>query len=156
MRWFRQAITGTDNRTIDPSFLVVMFTVFGILPMVIVILCGLSGLDIWLNKHEAAVGALGGGIAAVIASVGALIASCAAILYQDRKPSAPATTTTESQSTVVKTVVPAAAPVVADTQSAQAMQDAGRGVEPLRPAIGPEDVGKSVAIVSKPKRRRKK
>lgn len=148
MIWFRQAITGADNRTVDPSFLVVMFTVFGILPMVIFILCALSALDIWLNNHEAAVGALGGGIAAVIAAVGALIASCAAILYQDRKPAVPATTTTESQSTVTKTTVPAPADLVA----------ASRGVEPLRPAIGPEDVGKSVAIVArkrKPTKRRR-
>lgn len=148
MKWLRQAITGSDNRTIDPSFLIVVFTVFGILPLVILILSSLSALDVWLNHHEAAVGALGGGIAAVIAAVGALIASCATILYQDRKPTT-TTTTATTESTTVKTVAAAPAPIPTD-----ALLAAGRGVEPMPAQISAKDVGKHTALVPKRKGKR--
>ena len=71
-----------------------MFAVFFVLPLVIVALVSLSAIDVYMNKHDANIGGLGGGIAAVIASVGAFIASCALILSQDRKPLPQQTTTT--------------------------------------------------------------
>lgn len=37
-----------------------------------------------------------------------------------------------------------------------ALVDAGRGVEPLSPKIKPADVGKTVALVSRPKRKKRK
>lgn len=86
---WRQAITGDDNKTLDPAFLPVMFAVFLILPAVITLLIALAAIDVVVNHHEANVGALGGGIAAVIAAVGAFIASCAVILRQDRTTTAP-------------------------------------------------------------------
>lgn len=95
---FRQAITGGDNTTIDQTWLVVMFAVFVVLPLVIISLVTLAALDVFLNHHEASVAGLGGGIAAVIAAVGAFVASCALILSQDRKPQPPQTTTVTTAS----------------------------------------------------------
>lgn len=89
---WRQAITGDDNKTLDPAFLPVMFAVFLVLPAVITLMIILAGIDVIVNKHEASIGALGGGIAAVIAAVGAFIASCAVILRQDRTTTSPGST----------------------------------------------------------------
>jgi len=92
--WWKQAITGDDNRTIDPSWLVVMYAVFFVLPLVILALIGVAMIDVFYNKHEASVGGLGGGIAAVIGAVAGFIVSCSVILKQDRAPQSPSTTTT--------------------------------------------------------------
>lgn len=101
--WWRQLITGPDNVQIEPSMLAAMFGVFILLPFVIILLCGLAYLDVVVNKHDAAVGALGGGVGAVIAAMGAYIVSLVLMLRQDRAPLPPGTTTSSSSSTTKTT-----------------------------------------------------
>lgn len=91
---FRGLITENDNRTISPTFSAVWFAVYVVLPMVILLLTALAFVDVVVNKHDANVGGLGGGIAAVIAAVGAFISGLALLLSQDKKPDPPVTTTT--------------------------------------------------------------
>lgn len=65
-----------------------------------------------------------------------------------------------SSVTTTTSTVQAAAPVVAPVPvSSEVLVAAGRGVEPLNPKIGLEDVGKNVALVStrkKPAKRKRK
>jgi hypothetical protein len=91
---FRGLITENDNRTISPTFSAVWFAVYVVLPMVILLLTALAFVDVVVNEHDANVGGLGGGIAAVIAAVGAFISGLALLLSQDKKPDPPITTTT--------------------------------------------------------------
>ena len=156
MRWFKQAVTGPDNKTFEGAYLalaaiiaLVILTIFSML-----ILAGVEiGLcDRKLQKECFNPAGLGGGIAAAIAAVGAFLGGVGAFIALDRKPSeAPTTTTTESQSTVVKTIAPAAANGVA--QVGTPIQDVGR-VEPMPAKIGLEDVGKK-PLLSGTKRKRK-
>lgn len=101
--WWKQAITDDTNRVIEPSFLCVIFAVFLVMPTVILILSGVAVLDVVMNKHEASIGGLGGGIAAVIASVGTFVGAMAIVLNQDRKPQNPGITTTTTSATSATT-----------------------------------------------------
>lgn len=83
--WIRGAITGADNETIDPTMLCVVFAVFVVLPLTIMALTALAGLDVWLNKTALNAAGLGGGIAAILVGVASMIGTCAALLMQDRK-----------------------------------------------------------------------
>lgn len=99
---FRGLVTESDNRTISPTFAAVWFAVYLVLPLVLALLIGLAYLDVLMNNHEANVGGLGGGIAAVLASVGAYVSGLALLLSQDKKPDPPAivqTTTTTTTAT---------------------------------------------------------
>jgi uncharacterized protein YqgC (DUF456 family) len=104
--WWHQAITGPDNHALEPSMLAAMVGVFVMLPLVILLLCGIAGIDVVLNKHEASVGALGAGIAAVLAAMGAYIASLVLMLRQDRVTSAIVSTTETSSTSKTKTTTP--------------------------------------------------
>lgn len=100
VNWWRGAITGPDNVTIDPTFLCVMYAVFIVLPLILISLIGISLVDVFVNGNDYSPVSLGGGIAAVIAAVGAFIGTCAALLAQDKKPQPPSTTTSVTQTTV--------------------------------------------------------
>lgn len=103
---FRGLITESDNRTISPTFSAVWFAVYVVLPMVIVLLTALAFVDVVVNNHDANVGGLGGGIAAVIAAVGAFISGLALLLSQDKKPDPPVTTTTTTTTATGPVAVP--------------------------------------------------
>lgn len=107
---FRGLITEADNVTISPTFAAVYFAVYIILPLVLLTLAGLAVVDVVVNQHEANVGGVGGGIAAVIAAVGAFVTGMAVVLSQDKKPDAPVTTTT----TTSTSTMPASAPLQVD------------------------------------------
>lgn len=147
--WWTQAITEDDNHTIDRPFLFVFFAVFIILPIVLAALIGLSVIDVVVNNSEYNPASLGGGVAATLGGVAAFVVSMVALLYQDKKASPPSVTTTTTVAT--KTVEAGAASPVVGTSA--------DGVHALSPAITPQDVGKSVAIVPptrKPRARKKK
>lgn len=96
---FRGLITEADNETTSPTFAAVFFAVYVVLPLVLIMLSGLAITDVIVNKHEANVGGVGGGIAAVIASVGAFVTGMAVVLSQDKKPDAQQTVTTTTSTT---------------------------------------------------------
>lgn len=91
---FRGLITENDNRTISPTFAAVYFAVYVVLPLVIIALVSLAVVDVVVNKHDANVAGVGGGIAAVIGAVGAYVLGLAVLLSQDKKPDPPQITTT--------------------------------------------------------------
>jgi hypothetical protein len=152
--WFKQVLTQKDNRTFDGAY-ISLAVVIGLVVFVVLNLLVMAWIDL-LSDYDNQFNylGLGGGIASIIGAIGGFLAGVGGFILMDRKGQAAidgSTTTTESQSTVVKTV--AAAPAAAQPD---ALLAAGRGVEPLSPKIGPEDVGRSVAIVKpRPKRRKK-
>jgi hypothetical protein len=89
VNWLRQAVTEDDNKTIDRPFLLVVMTVFCVLPFVLLSMIGLAAVDVIHNHKDYNPAALGGGVAAVLAGVAAFVASMAALLYQDKKYAAP-------------------------------------------------------------------
>jgi len=95
----------------------------------------------------------------IVASANFLTAltGIAAFLWGDRTPAGTATTTTTTTATAPVPAAPVAAPVVpAAPVPAAALIAAAGGVEPLHPKIGEDDVGKSVALVSRKKPQRRK
>lgn len=87
--WIRQAITQDDNVTIDPSFLIVVFAVFVILPSAIGVMAWLSATDLLINKREFNAVNFGTGIAAMIGALGVFITGAAMILKADKQSPAP-------------------------------------------------------------------
>lgn len=115
----QQFITMADDKTLDQSWAIAHFAVFRILPSVIGLLVALAAADVILNKHDAQIAGLGGGIAAVIGAVAGFIAAAALILRQDRAtPAAPGTAATGAVTTTTTTTAPAD-PVPAATSSAE-------------------------------------
>jgi hypothetical protein len=81
----RGAVTEDDNRTVSPVFLAVGFTIYVVMPLVIVLLATVAIVDVIVNHHEASIVSVGGGIAAVIGAVGALVTGLAVVLRQDKR-----------------------------------------------------------------------
>lgn len=108
---FRGAITEKDNRTVSPTFLAVWWAVFVVLPIVLLSMIGLAYVDVIVNKREANLGGLGGGIGAVLSTLGIFVASMVALLWQDKKPESPQATTTTTTTT---SVTPPSAPLKVD------------------------------------------
>ena len=149
MSWVKQALTGPDNRTYEGAYLALAFMVV-LAGFAVFCMLGLAALDLLVNKKDFNPAGLGGGISAVLGGLAAFLGGVGAYILMDRKqPTAPLTTTTESQSTVVKTIVPAPVVVPDVTPTAQAMsgtftatRDAGRGIEALSPSAIKRDVAK--------------
>lgn len=105
--WWEGSITGSDNETMDPTFMCVMFAVFILTPLVILALIGVAIVDVYFNHHDASVAGLGGGIAAVIGSVAAFVLCMSQILKQDKMNNSgappPAVQTTTQTTTTTAT-----------------------------------------------------
>lgn len=104
---FRGAITERDNKTVSPTFLAVWWAVFVVLPVILLAMIGLAYVDVIVNKREANIGGLGGGVATVLGGLGLFVGSMVALLWQDKKPDSPPaaiTTTTTTTSAVVPPV----------------------------------------------------
>jgi hypothetical protein len=138
---FRSAVTGDDGE-IDAGYLSlfwVMAAVLGSIPLMILI--GLIGVG--HDNVAAVLQAMGIAIGAACTGLGVSVGAVGAFRAGDKPRAGVATTTTTTTAT---------APAAASPMTPEAMQAAGRGVEPLSPKIQPKDVGSSVALV-KPKRK---
>jgi hypothetical protein len=91
---FRMLITESDNQTVSPVFAAVYWSVYIVMPASVVLTIALAYVDVLVNNHEANLGGLGGGIAAILAALGAFISGMALLLSQDKKPDPPIVTTT--------------------------------------------------------------
>lgn len=124
-----------DNGAVNVGYLVLLRSGRATIIVIATMVIG-SLAEMWLSTtHAFNVQPLGVAIAAVLAAYGALLGGVAAFLWGDSK-NQPVAGTVEHKETITTT---ASAPVAAIPIQP--------GVEPLSPAIGPEDVGKNIAIV---------
>ena len=91
--------TEADNQTKSPIFMAVWFATFIVLPVTTLTMIGLSFTDVVVNKHEASVAGLGGGIAAMLGGLGGFVAGMAALLAMDKRPDPPSITQTTTTTT---------------------------------------------------------
>jgi hypothetical protein len=119
MNWLKSAVTGEDNKTYEGAYLA-LAAIIALTALTIIIMLALAGVEIAMCNRVVKTecfnpAGIGGGIAAVLAALGAFLGGVGTYIWLDRKGTAapvPATTTT-TESTVVKTVTPA--PVATDT-----------------------------------------
>lgn len=104
--------TESDNQTKSPIFMAVWFATFIVLPVTMLTMIGLSFTDVVVNKHEASVAGLGGGIAAMLGGLGGFVAGMAALLAMDKRPDPPLVTHTTTTTATGEAAL-AAAPAVA-------------------------------------------
>lgn len=148
---FRSAVTGDDGE-IDAGYLSlfwVMAAVLGSIPVLLLIaLIGVSHDNVAtvLQSTGIAIGAACTGLGVSVGAVGAFRAG-------DKPRAGVATTTTTTTATAPAVPVPIAG---VTGPGPDALQAAGRGVEPMPAKIGPEDVGKKPLLSAvKPKRRKR-
>lgn len=131
---FLSAIKGADG-SVNPGYLTLFKSGQAVIVVIFLLVIGSFVELAWSTTHAFNVQPLGVAIGAVLGAYGLLLGGIAGFLWGDSKSGTPGTTV-EHKETITTTASAPVAPVV--------MQP---GVEPLSPKIGPEDVGKSVAIV---------
>lgn len=84
---FKQIVTGSDNKTVDPTMAMVIFAVFVLLPSAFGVMSALSFIDVYFNKHEFNPTTFGSGGGILLAGFGVQILALVKLLRTDRQVS---------------------------------------------------------------------
>jgi hypothetical protein len=144
---FRSAVTGDDGE-IDAGYLSlfwVMAAVLGAIPVLLIV----ALIGVGHDNVAAVLQATGIAIGAACTGLGVSVGAVGAFRAGDKPRAGVATTTTTTTASAPAVPVPVVAP------TADVLQAAGRGVEPMPDKIGPEDVGKKPLLGPKPTRRKR-
>ena len=160
MNWLKSAVTAEDGKTYEGAYLALV-AVIALVVLTVVIMLLLAGIEMFLCNREVKQecfnpAGVGGGIAAIVAAVGAFLGGVGAYILMDKKQqfappgSFPAQKIEEVETKKTTTTV-AAPPGPSDETDPE--NPTGAIVKPLSPKITKADVGKRVAIVKpKPKK----